>query len=348
MEATAPALEDTGPAEEGAAQQPFGAQHLPDAAAATEELDTSAVIQLVYDVSRDFWLSKHAEGPARAEAAERYDRLYPAVVRNTLAFYASETRHAWAAIGLDGNVTTSAPSVWPPSMWPDAKDIWTTAENLYALAKQFLEPEGVFYLRLELAAIQGDLLTLIDSEPEAEQVAASVALSRRRIDTARSNFRVGALTRATSRYLQGMLLGLAVTAPLAIAFGLLVGILLPWKDLILGVTACAIAGQFGALVSVLTRISGTGLDLDYRAGDRMLRVVGFARPVLGAIFASALYFASVGGIVPLEEPSDELTRFAFFIGIGFIAGFSERYAQDMLSVSTKDEAAQAATSATPA
>ena len=30
-----------------------------------------------------------------------------------------------------------------------------------------------------------------------------------------------------------------------------------------------------------------------------------------------------------------MTRFAFFIGIGFIAGFSERYAQDMLSVSPR-------------
>ena len=348
MAASAPALKNAGPAEKGGAQQPVGALHLPDSAAATEMLDTSRVIQLVYDVSRDWYLSKTAEGPQRAEATERYNQNYPTVVRNTLAFYASETRHAWAAITVDRNVTTSAPSTWPEATWPDAKDVWTSAENLYALARQFLDHDGVFYICIELAAIQGDLLTLIDSDPTAAKAKTAVAFSRQRIDTARSNFRVGALTRATSRYLEGMLLGLAVTAPIAILLGLLVGTLLPWKDLILGVTACAIAGQFGALVSVLTRISGSGLDLDYRAGDRMLRVVGFARPVLGAIFASALYFATVGGIVPLEEPTEDLTRFAFFIGIGFIAGFSERYAQDMLSVSTKDEDSPASTSAAPA
>ena len=126
--------------------------------------------------------------------------------------------------------------------------------------------------------------------------------------------------------------------------GLVVARILPWPDLVLGATACAIAGQFGALVSVLTRVSGGGLDIDYRAGDRMLGIVGFARPVLGAILASAVYFATVGGVVPLEGPDEVVSRFAFFVAIGFIAGFSERYAQDMLSISPSDSQ-KAATSA---
>ena len=260
-------------------------------------LDPGRVIQLVHDVSKDWYLSKTAEGEAQAAAAARYAERYPVVVRNTLAFYAERDE---ARLGSDRagrhRRRPSAPSVWPAALWPDAKDVWTKAENLYALAKQFLDHEGVFYVCLELAAIQGDVLTLVDSNSTPEQATTAVALSRKRIDTARSNFRVGALTRATSRYLQGMLLGLAVTAPLALLFGLGVGIFLPWNGpRSWSQTASAIAGQFGALVSVLTRISGNGLDLDYRAGDRMLRVVGFARPVLGAIFASALYFATVGG-----------------------------------------------------
>jgi hypothetical protein len=334
-------MEGTAPADE-ATSLPAGSTYVPDATAMSDLLDPSHVIQLVHDVSKDWFLAKSAKGSAQAEAAARYNDRYPLVVRNTLAFYASETTHAWAAIGLDGTVTTSAPSVWPKTLWPNAKDVWTGAENLYALAKRFLDAEGVFYVCLELAAIQGDLLTLVDRNPTAQQAETAVDQTRKRIETARSNFRVGALTRATSRYLQGMLLGLGVTAPMAIVFGIAFGILLPWNDLVLFAVASAIAGQFGALVSVLTRISGTGLDLDYRAGDRMLRVVGFARPVLGAIFASALYFATVGGLVPLEAPAEEVTRFAFFIGIGFIAGFSERYAQDMLSVSPREDAAQPA------
>ena len=348
MEVSSRSLRGDGTVADGSDLVPGSAVYVADSSAMTELLDPGRMIQLVHEVSRDFVVSKTGEGQTAADASARYDRNYPLVVRNTLAFYASETTHAWSAIGLDGTVTTSAPSVWPPGTWPDAKDVWTKAENLYALAKQFLDHEGIFYVCLELSAIQGDLLTLVDSKPTPEQATTAVLLSQKRIDAARSNFRVGALTRATSRYLQGMLLGLAVTAPLAILFGLAVGIFLPWKDLVLFATASAIAGQFGALVSVLTRISGNGLDLDYRAGDRMLRVVGFARPVLGAIFASALYFATVGGIVPLESPTEEVTRFAFFIGIGFIAGFSERYAQDMLSVSPRQEAAQAEPEATPA
>lgn len=317
---------------------------VPGVAKESAEEHDARVIQLVYEVSRLWYRSKSAEGQERSAAEKLYNEKYPEVVRSTLAFYPSETAHAWAAVTIHGTATTSAPSVWPQTMWPDGKDIWLTAENLYALARQFLDNEGAFYLRIELAAIQGDLLTLVDKRPNDEEAKSAFALSRKRIDTARSNFKVGALARATSDYLLGMLAALAVVAPASLALGWLIGLALPWKDLVLGATACAIAGQFGALVSVLTRISGSGLDLDYRAGKRMLFVVGFARPVLGAIFASALYFATVGGVVPLKAPTDPLTQFAFFIGIGFIAGFSERYAQDMLSVSPKDEAAETAAS----
>jgi len=345
MEATADTIENPQPVEGSTAGVPAATRDRPGPKETIAQRD-ARVIQLVYDVSRDWHLSK-AEGPEREAAASRYDASYANVVRDTIAFYPCESSHAWAAITIDGTVTTSAPSVWPPALWPDGKDVWLTAENLYALAKRFLDDEGAFYLRVELAAIQGDLLTLIDRDLDSQAASSALESSRKRIETAKANCRIGALSRATSRYLQGMLIGLAVTAPLAIVFGWLIGNALPWEDLVLGATACAIAGQFGALVSVLTRISGNGLDLDYRAGDRMLRVVGFARPVLGAIFASALYFATVGGIVPLKAPTEPLMQFAFFIGIGFLAGFSERYAQDMLSVTPKDEAPAAATSTAP-
>lgn len=312
----------------------------------SQEQADSETITLISVVSNDWFVSKTSKDPAaRSEAAARYRESYPEVIKKTIAFYPSETKYAWAAITTAGSVTTSAPSTWPPEMWPDGKDIWLTAENLYALAKQFLDGEGASYLNIELAAIQGDLLTLTDTTPDRKQAQTGIALSRKRITTAQSNFRIGALTRATSRYLEGMLIALAFLAPVSLVIGAVVQNILPFKEQPLMATACAIAGMFGALVSVLTRISGSGLDLDYRAGRRMLHVVGFARPVLGAIFASALYFATVGGIVPLKAPADDAVRFAFFIGIGFIAGFSERYAQDMLSVTPKDEAAPASTPA---
>src|SRR5262245_13044678 len=295
-------------------------------------------MKLVSEVSRDWVRSKTQGGREATEAGARYSKTYPEVIRRTIAFYASETTHAWAAITADGTVTTSAPATWPTEMWPDGKDIWLTAESLYALAKQFLDHEGAFFLQIELAAIQGDLLTLMDGKPTEQQARSAFALSRKRIETARSNFRIGALTRATSRYLEGIVIALAVLAPVSLLIGSWVQGRVPGKEAALMATACAIAGMFGALVSVLTRISGRGLDLDYRAGKRMLHVVGFARPVLGAIFASALYFATIGGLVPLKAPDDDAVRFAFFIGIGFIAGFSERYAQDMLSVTPKDDA----------
>lgn len=53
-----------------------------------------------------------------------------------------------------------------------------------------------------------------------------------------------------------------------------------------------------------------------------------------------MYFATVGGVVPLKAPTDVIAQFAFFVAIGFLSGFSERYAQDMLSISSSDQTAQ--------
>jgi hypothetical protein len=89
------------------------------------------------------------------------------------------------------------------------------------------------------------------------------------------------------------------------------------------------AGGIGALASVLDRVSRTGLRLDYEAGRARLFLLGAIRPVLGAISGVFAFFLVQGGFVPLQsDPSGETALFAV---IGFIAGFSERFAQDMLA-----------------
>ncbi|SRR5258706_3846779 len=70
-----------------------------------------------------------------------------------------------------------------------------------------------------------------------------------------------------------------------------------------------------------------------------------SRPASRHPLPPRLYWATDARIVLLAPPVDGPDiRFAFYIAIGFLAGFSERYAQDMLLVRSTGEA----TAQTPA
>jgi hypothetical protein len=99
------------------------------------------------------------------------------------------------------------------------------------------------------------------------------------------------------------------------------------------VAGTLIAGALGSVVSVLVRMTRGRLQLDYEAGKSVLRLLGAVRPFVGAVFASALILLVEGGLLPLKIPDESTQRTAFALGLAFLAGFSERWAQDMLAVS---------------
>ena len=90
------------------------------------------------------------------------------------------------------------------------------------------------------------------------------------------------------------------------------------------------AGAVGATASVLNRVTKNRLQLDYEAGAARLQILGAVRPILGGISGLVLYFAIEGGILPLD-PGVEFSRFALLTVLSLAAGFSERFAEDMLA-----------------
>jgi len=95
---------------------------------------------------------------------------------------------------------------------------------------------------------------------------------------------------------------------------------------------CTAAGAFGAIVSVIQRINSGHFDLTYDVGRPYLTFLGGLRPVLGAGFGLILYFAVTSGLLDVFSIADEGTeRFFSFLVIAFLAGFSERWAQDTLT-----------------
>jgi hypothetical protein len=84
------------------------------------------------------------------------------------------------------------------------------------------------------------------------------------------------------------------------------------------------AGAIGALVSVLSRMSGGDerFSVDFEVGRPLLRRLGLYKPFVGAVFGVATYFLLAGGLLPTESTGDRL----YFYGIiSFLAGFSERF-----------------------
>ena len=106
-----------------------------------------------------------------------------------------------------------------------------------------------------------------------------------------------------------------------------------------------IGGALGALVSVMSRLTSGKLTLNHEYGKATLRILGGMRPFVGALFGLALYVLIAGTIIPMEVPGDAEEQRFFFAGLGFLAGFSERWAQDMIDPG-KLPTPTAATSAT--
>jgi hypothetical protein len=91
-------------------------------------------------------------------------------------------------------------------------------------------------------------------------------------------------------------------------------------------------GALGALVSVIARVNDGTFALDYDVRPLYSLFTGGLRPVVGALFGLALYAAVTSGLLSVFKlPADHTERFYFVGVIAFLAGFSERWAQDTLT-----------------
>ena len=143
---------------------------------------------------------------------------------------------------------------------------------------------------------------------------------------------VAAERTAQANYTRGMGLGtgIMIVGSAAVATGLAI-LHVPAQYAI-----SAPAGALGALVSVFQRMTTGRLHLDLHAGRRLLQLFGAIRPLIGAIFGMAVYAVLKGGVLPaVGAPKAPL---AFYGAIGFLAGFNERFAQDMLGESAQEVA----------
>ena len=93
------------------------------------------------------------------------------------------------------------------------------------------------------------------------------------------------------------------------------------------------AGAIGSVASVMFRITrGQTLSVNIDQGGPVTIINGAFRPLVGAVFGVALYILVQGQLLPLDDPGEVQTRIQqfFYAGLAFLAGFSERWAQDTI------------------
>jgi|SRR5690349_10616584 len=122
-----------------------------------------------------------------------------------------------------------------------------------------------------------------------------------------------------------MFLGIAALACVSAAAALLFA----HFDIKAAYGIAGLTGGIGATVSVLQRMTADKLRLDFEAAGDLIETFGAVRPFVGAVFGLALFALVESGLVAAVDVAagDEL---AFFAVVGFLAGFNERFAQDML------------------
>jgi hypothetical protein len=182
------------------------------------------------------------------------------------------------------------------------------------------------------------LLALVDRDAKAQPVAQATldkVLSEEAKELAEVKDYYERAGENTARivYFRGMLLGTALLAVL-VGGGLLLGWALGWLDprdegvYTLFVTIAM--GAVGAILSVMTRMAKrNGFALDFEVGRKSMRRLGALRPWIGAMFALALYLALKSSLVEFFQHVEH--GIYYYATIGFLAGFSERWAKVLLS-----------------
>jgi hypothetical protein len=176
------------------------------------------------------------------------------------------------------------------------------------------------------------LLTLVDARVDrADDARTKAAVERERTAIAKAEeyYREAANGQAQMVYFGGMA-AVAVTLSIVAA----VWLTLDWSSPV----AALIAGAVGAVVSVIQRINTGKFTLEYDVGGPYAFFLGGLRPLIGGAFAMAISFAFSGGLLHLPVAAGETTearRLALLV-LAFVAGFSERWAQDALTAIVPD------------
>jgi hypothetical protein len=303
--------------------------------------------ELVY--SHFAWWKGLQHGPSPVATAE-YSRARRAFERRNgeivTAYWCTHVESAVALTNKPSRYRWGSPvprfhreSDWATQNAPDIARELHRCDELAVRARTVLTGvRRIICMQLVVAAAS-HLLSLVDGRAghtDASKTDEALAHERAALDEVEKYYCDAANGQAQIVYFAGM----AIVA-LVISIGSAIWLVVDWQTPL----AALVAGALGAVVSVIQRINAGTFQLEYDVGKPYAFFLGGLRPLIGAAFAIAISFAFTGGFLhlPISSTSKEAdARFALLV-VGFVAGFSERWAQDTLVAAVpvpgkKDEA----------
>lgn len=203
----------------------------------------------------------------------------------------------------------------------------------YSLSFAAMQRRGgrQYYLMRNIYSLLIYLLSLADAQAmpaaDSERVTKAAPTVRAELNHLKQSLKNAIVTEARHDYLLGMFSGV-------IFLMALVEVLLQFTSAnsamhsVLGVIA---AGGLGATLSVMSRLTANRLKVDAGAGTALIRLAGGFRPVVGAIFGLALYSFIQADLLPIKLTVTGQKLMYFYLAVAFLAGFSERFAQDAIT-----------------
>jgi len=298
---------------------------------------TPTFAELVY-AHFDWWKQRQdpsVNGKAAAtfhDALHRYERKHGEVVH---AYWCSHVESAAALTEKKRAISWATPltefhreSDWATQNAPDIARELHRCDELAVRARIVLR--GIrqrICLRLVMSSA-AHLLSLVDARAahnNEAMVAAALQEEREAIDKAEAYYCDAANGQAQIVYFTGMVFTAALIA-LVVGIALAAG----WAG---AEYAALISGAVGAVVSVIQRINNGHFDLEYDVGRPYAFFLGGLRPLIGGAFALAIAFAFKSGVLhlPLNQQHTPAEEHFALVVLGFLAGFSERFAQDTLA-----------------
>jgi hypothetical protein len=215
---------------------------------------------------------------------------------------------------------------WAAHDWPDIAAELHHCDELAVKATSVLT--GVRHricMNLIMASAE-HLMSLVDrraSGTPPEKDDAVVRRERRCLEKTEHYYTVAANGQAQIVYFAGM-------ASVAVAVAAIAGVWIAFDYM--APLASLIAGAVGAVVSVIQRINAGQFELDYDVGRPYAFFLGGLRPLIGGSLALVISFAFTGGLLhlPVASGDPDAKRLALLV-VAFVAGFSERWAQDALA-----------------
>jgi hypothetical protein len=306
---------------------------------------TTTFAELVY-AHFDWWRAlrdDHVPSATKAgyhEALTRFEARHGEIVS---AYWCSHVESAVALTHKKRTLPWATPasefhreSDWATQNSPDIARELHRCDELAVRAKTVLTGVRRLICMQLVMASAAHLLSLVDARAAHTDTAkAEAALEQERdaLSETEKYYREAANGQAQIVYFVGM-----AAVAIALSVGAAIWLAIDWASPV----AALVAGALGAVVSVIQRINAGKFQLDYDVGRPYALFLGGLRPLIGGAFALAISFAFTGGLLHLPVAAGESSndrRLALLV-VSFLAGFSERWAQDTLAAAVPQAGAK--------